>query len=628
MDKLSIIAFLLVVGGLAAPLLLLARWRTSNPLIFRILTVLVLFASGELLILWRHILMGTLLFIAGTVIFVFMSLSSLRRQQIQTESSYRHHSLVAIALLIAVLAVGGSLRFWNLGQAPYGIEQDEMTWTVGAAHASYPDRSYEATVPTYREQREHLPMSSFQEHLFFDHFGVSIETARLENATLSTAAIAVFYLLALQLTSPPGALIATFFLAISTLHIASARQAHVESHVLFWVFGSYCLFWMAVRHRSVLLFLATGISAVIGLWTYETYNTTIAVIVGSFVITALRDLRHWRFHAVSLAVFLVPIGLVAQDAFRHAQARHAYQFQTFDAFRGTVDGPLWKQGWEWLTYFSDNLRSLFEDLFVKQTRPAYEFPMVRPSGPMVLAVVIPLALLGLLLVLRAPRRQEHGFLLVWLPVQLLAVPAILGAGWGRVLLPATPALFVLAGVGGAFLMQQLRFAFGRQAWAPIMAIFVLGITLVGLGARAYFSEVQDPEDRRIRREVVDAVAAERDTEAFILLPVPQGQVLPRERLLRPSPSGMRFLLGKPRDLKSAEHRYRYVRLGDLLEGVRAAPVSRPVMILMPHRNQDPRIPVPPEEVGVRRCYDVEAAFIGEYVDMLEITSEARATSHC
>ena len=630
-DKLSVIALLAGLVGLGAPLLLVARSRRSARPALRILAVLLLFGCGELLLLRRQVVFGGLLFVAGAALFVLARpWSSWAEPQPAVSRGYQRY--LTIILLVALLGVAIGLRFWRLGDVPYGIEQDEMAWTVGAAHATYSNLYDEVSVQTYSYQRELLPTSSFQERIFFDRFGMSIGTARLENAVFSTAAVALFYLLVSQFARRSAALIATFFLAISTLHVASARQAHVESHVLFWVMVSYLLFWLAVRHRSPLLSLATGVSVVIGFWTYETYNMTLAVIAASFVGFALVDMRHWRFHVLNIALFLVPIGLIARQELHHAQSRRSFQFERFDAFHATVDGPVWKQGWDWLTYFSDNLRTLFENLFVRQTRPAYEFPMVRPDGPMVLAAALPLAALGLLLVLRLPKRREHSFLLLWLLFQLLTVPAVLGIGWGRVLLPATPSLFVLAGIGGACVLELLVAAYGRRGWVVLGSALLLAAVLVGIGARAYFSEVQDPEDRRIRREVVDVVGAQRDTSAFILVPVPAGQLTPREGLLRPTVAEMRFLLGKPPDLGAAELRFRYVDRGSLLSGVRTARsaqwLSGPLLILMPHRNQDPRLPVPPEEAGVRGCYDVKAIFEGTYVDMLQISEASLSSPHC
>jgi hypothetical protein len=626
-DRLAIVALLVALVALGLPTLVLARNRQPARRALLAITVVLLFALGELVLLRREIVLGTILCVAAATLFA--AARPWTWPVLESTRSRGYQRCLTFALVVAVLGVAIGLRFWRLGDVPYGIEQDEMAWTVGAAHATYSDGYDELSVQTYSFQRDLLPVSAFQERLFFDRFGMSIGSARLENAVFSTAAVVLFFLLMLQFASRSAALIATFLLATSTLHIASSRQAHAEAHVLFWVMLSYVLFWLAVRHRSLTLSLASGVTVVIGFWTYETYNMTLAVIAASLVLFAVMDLKRWRFHAVNAALFLLPFGLIAQQEVHHARARRSFQFERFDAFRASIHGPIWQQGWDWLTYFSDNLRTLLENLFVRQSRPAFEFPMVRPDGPMVLAVALPLAAVGLLLMLRAPRRTEHVFLLLWISLQLLTVPMVLGIGWGRVILPATPALFALAGTGGAFVLEGLSRAYGRQGWLVGGATLLVAVALVGTGVRAYFYEVQDPEDRRIRREVFDVVAAQRDTQSLILLPVRTGVSTPREALLQPSGALMRFLLAKPPDLSSADRRYRYVDGTNLLQEVHDAHWDTgPVLILMPHRNQDPRLPVPPEERGVRRCYDVSAISVGKYVDMLEIPKESLLNPHC
>jgi hypothetical protein len=626
-DKLSIIALLAAAVALGAPMLVLARSRPAARRALVALAILLAFALGELLLLRHLTVFGALLFILGAALFVLGRPWSWA--EVEPSPPRGYHRLLMIALVIAAIGVGAGLRFWRLGDIPYGIEQDEMAWTVGAAHATYSDAYDEVNVQTYSFQRDLLPTSSFQERLFFDRFGMSLGTARLENAVFSTAAIVVFYLLVSRLAGGTTALIATLLLAISTLHIASARQAHVESHVLFWVVLSYLLFWLAVRQRSLALSLATGISMVLGLWTYETYNMTVAVIVGSFFLFAFSDRKRWRFHIQSMALLLLPLALITREEIRHAGARRSFQFSRFDAMRASLHGPIWERAWHILSYFGDNLRTLFENVFVRQTSPGFEFPMIRTAGPMVMAAVLPLAALGVLLILRAPARREHIFVLLWMALQLLTVPMVLGVGWGRVLLPGVLVLFVLAGTGGAFLLKRLASAYGRQSWVVAGTTLVLGVALVAVGARAYFYEVQDPEDRVIRREVVDTISAQRDTSAFVMIPSKSGQITPREGLLRPSAADMRFLLGKPPDLAAAEKRFRYANIDDLLKQVQSTHwTSGPLDILMPHRNQDPRLPVPPQEAGVRDCYDVKAISTGKYVDMLQITEESLANPDC
>jgi hypothetical protein len=567
------------------------------------------------------------MFVAGLAAFLLARPAALENQPPPTPIP-RYELVLTVVLVVLVMGVAIGLRFWRYDQVPYGVEQNELEWTVGAAHATYTD----VDVPTSLYQRRYLPTSSFQERVFFDAFGMDVQSARLENAVFSTGAVLLFYFLVLVLSGRTPALIATFLMAISTLHIASARQANVESHVLFWAILSYLLFWLAVRQQSALLFLATGISVVLGLWTHETYNMTLAVLTVSIGLFALMSWRRWRQQALCMGMFFLPVALVARSEKEYLDSHHGYHFAQFNQTRDALHGPIWHQAWSWIEYFSGNLQTLFDNVFVHQTAPAYEFPMIRPNGAMLMAVVFPLASLGLLLVVRRPQRREHIFLVLWVGLQMLIVPAVLGADWGRVLLPATPALFVLAGLGGALAFQHVGPIFGTRRWLMYGSAVLLAVALVGVGARAYFYEVTDPEDRLIRRELVDVLNAQRDTPAYVILPRASGETTPRDRLFRPTSAELRFLLGQPPDIMAAQYRVRSVVSDQLVQAIRDPRrepwAAGPVRLVMEHRNQDPRLPVPEDIATVRACYTMNQVYSGTYFDVFEIPSDSLAHPTC
>lgn len=619
MDQLSVVA---VVGVLCGLLLLRVPASQARRRTLLLAGILGLFGGGELLLLWGDVVAGALLFGGGAALFLLRE----TRCQAAPEKENAFPRLPAPYLLLlvaAVLAVGAGLRFWRIGDVPYGIEHDEMSWTVAAAHVTYTDLDvYQSGV-----QRHFVPVSSVQERVFFDLCGMSIEAARLEVAFFSTVAVALFYLFVRHITNDFIALIATFFLAISTLHISAARQANVESHILFWVVLTYLLFWLAVKHRSVLLFFGTGISVVLGLWTYDTYNMTAAVVAAALAVFTVTDLQRWRFHALGAAALLLPIVPVAETEFTYIDRRHPDHFRKFDALRESLHGPIWEQVWDWLSYFGGNLRGLLENLFQRQTNA--DFLLVRPEWPLVLAGVLPLAALGLLLVLRAPARAGHLFVLLWLALQLLFVPVVLGTALARVLLPGSLAVFVLAGVGAWHVLRHLLDGEGGGRRVVVVgATLLVGALLVGVGANMYFSEIRDPADRRMAREWVDLVAAQRDTSAHIVIPYTPGEddYLYRRR------DQMRFAVGKPPDLKAAEARYDYVPFGELLPEVSrfgsGPEASGPVLILLERRVQEERPSARSSVEALRHCCRAETVNRGTYFELLRISEEALPGSCC
>ena len=209
-----------------------------------------------------------------------------------------------VALYVLLIAGGGALRFWDLG-----------------ARAFHHDESLHATYAWYLfdgRGYEHMPMMHgpfqfFGRAFFYVLFGPSNYTARMLDATVGTALIAMPLLLRHRL-GRVGALAAAAFLALSPTVLYFSRFAREDIHVTFWTLALVVCMWRYIdegRHRW--LFFTAGLLAL----SFATKETTY-LNVGVFLIflevwmahsltARARQLNNLdSFSAVCLFILLVP----------------------------------------------------------------------------------------------------------------------------------------------------------------------------------------------------------------------------------------------------------------------------------------------------------------------------------
>ena len=166
-----------------------------------------------------------------------------------------------IALYVLFIAGGGALRFWDLG-----------------ARALHHDESLHATYAYYLfngSGYEHMPMMHgpfqfFARAFSYVLFGPSDYTARIPDAFVGTAFIAMPFLLRNRL-GRTGALLAAGFIALSPTMLYFSRFAREDIHVTFWTLAVVICLWRYLdegRHRW--LYIGAGALAL----SFATKETT------------------------------------------------------------------------------------------------------------------------------------------------------------------------------------------------------------------------------------------------------------------------------------------------------------------------------------------------------------------
>ena len=617
MDGAVLVALL---GGLGVSMLLaLAGLRRRVPYVWLAFAV-ALAATGELFVLRGDYVPGGPLYGAAVIVFLAW-LWRFREWDLDVGHFLRWRGRTEWLLfaLVAVVIVFG--RLYLVGDYPYGLEGDESKWTWEAGHIFYSDERPEGA--SYH--LKYLPVSFYQERIFFELFGMDFMSPRYEVAFFSILATFLFYLLVRQLANVPVALIATLLLAASTVDLSASRVALVESHIKIWVILSYLLFVLALGRRSILLLLLTGGVLTLGLLTYETFYLTVPVIVLYYLLVAVRERARWRRYSIGLVALLAPMLMVAPRVREYLDTRSGYQLGIWEQF--TRDNPadgFVEASVRAVSYGVENLGDAFDRLFHRQTTG--DFLLVRPDDPIVLAAVAPFAVLGALWLLFHFRERHNTLIILWALVQIFALPVALAKPWVRVFYAGLPAVYVVAAVGMVLLT---RAALGSaRTWWRVSFVGSFG-TLLALMAVAgllmYFKDMEDPSDRTGRRELTDTVISFADPSTMVLLPhhpyTPERVTIERNAIT--------FAMGSKLGISNARNHFEFLAYGSLLASLpsvaerfeRVAIVHDREMLSMREQREGAM-------AAVRKCYPGQHSQSRKHFDVVVLDAEALASPRC
>lgn len=407
-------------------------------------------------------------------------------------SQERHASVPRIgrgeaALLILVLALTIYARFYALPRIPYGIEGDEAKWTIEVVSVMLDGRHTIQSDYHYST----MPVSFYMQFPFHRLLGPSVLSARIAVATFSVLGSLAFYWMVRELFGPPAAVLATALLAVSLVDVSASRLAPVEAHVKCWATGGLALLVHGWRARRPLYSCLGGIALAVGLLTYDTF-APVPVVAVTWLAIALADQRasprEWITHLMAL---MTPIIAVAPFVAEYLIGRRQYYFLGYVDRHNDLGKTL-------LTNFLELLQN-----FWQQTYGDFLFDR---SGPILNSLLTPLLLLGFVLALSRIRRAGYALPALWFALLFFPVPLYTGSPYVRVFYPGFPAIYTLVAIAVLLIWREVSSALPAD-FRP--ALFVLGgLALAGLivlNLYIYFNDLNDRDDRRIRRELADTV---------------------------------------------------------------------------------------------------------------------------
>ena len=202
--------------------------------------------------------------------------------------------IILIGLFIAIVLLGGFLRFYKLGAVPNSMDWDEVSWGYNA---------YSVLLTGKDEYGQFLPLSFkafgdykqpvyvYSELLPIQLFGLNAFSVRFPSALFGTASIPFVFLLVYELFRKkkygiPAAFLSMLFFAISPWHIQFSRVAFESILGLFFVLVGVWVFLRGLRLQKPWYFFAAALVLAISAYSYHAQKLFTPLFVVGLVIFA------------------------------------------------------------------------------------------------------------------------------------------------------------------------------------------------------------------------------------------------------------------------------------------------------------------------------------------------------
>ena len=248
------------------------------------------------------------------------------------------------------------------------------------------------------------------------------------------------------------------------------------------------------------------------------------------------------------------------------------------------------------------------------------------AGPLVNAILLPWITMGFFAALATIRQRFSYWTLIWLVLFIFPVPIAAHTPLGRVYYAGLPAVYALAALG-LFLFSRDSLRTLGKTLQPVFFTFALTmlIWLPLLNFYIYFNEIDDAEDRQIRREIAEITSAVAGPETLVVLPsAPHGN----EPLNNEYQMIELFMLAKV-PTEEIKDSYKNVALDDLMPALPFGLTDRPNLeiildkIITSDREKRDALPK-----ALQRCYPEGALTEGYFFDRFSMPASVLAKPAC
>ena len=376
--------------------------------------------------------------------------------------------------LVGLVAASGWLRFHRLDELPPGLWIDEALNGVQAVRIAASGRPLAALDDDPRAGlgAGYVDVAGLAFALFDSDDGPWL--LRAVAAGLGTAGVAALAALAWTLYGPRTALAATAWLAVSQWHVNYSRWG--EMPIMSPLFETLVVLGLTLgcgahRRRSWVGFLLAGLSAGLGVYTYQTFRSWIVLAAAAGALLAVAHRPAVAARAGRIAAALLLAALVAVPMVHYAATRTA-EFSERARETSIIGRADWRQ------QLAESVpRSLLAFQVVGDDNPRHNLPF----APLLGGVAAMLAAIGLAACLARRHAMRFAIVPIWFAITLLPGLLTLEAPHGSRLFDAIVPLALMVGVAADLLIGVVQAALpGRGG---VVAAAILLLAGAGLAAR-------------------------------------------------------------------------------------------------------------------------------------------------
>ncbi len=400
-----------------------------------------------------------------------------------------------ILILIAIIALAGFLRLYNLDSIPPGLYLDEAMNGNNAAIA-LEDNDYKLFYP------ENNGSEGFFINLIariFSIFGIHIWTLRVISALAGILTVLGLYLLTKELfNSYPVALLSSFLLAVSFWHINFSRIAFGDILIPFFLVWAFYFFFKfhKIKNKKYLHVLTyallSGAFFGLGFYTSITFGAVIVILIVPVIVVILDFLKKykktkkfwkpyivkfWKYDLwiITIIIVALPVGLYFLDNPTH------FISQTEEILIFSQPNPI-------LAFLESTVKTLGMFNIAGDKNWRHNFA----GSPQLITLVGILFIIGLIISIKKlwkaenKNKYKYWLLLVWFFVMILpailvyqATPHALGS------IGIIPVCYIFAGLGVwavfKYLNKLVKEKKMRKALLVIVSIvFILASAWIGI----------------------------------------------------------------------------------------------------------------------------------------------------
>ena len=414
----------------------------------------------------------------------------------ETERARATPSRYELLLVIAVTLIAAFFRLYKLDLVPPGLQHDEIFKAKGAL------RILDGTLLVFSEPNAgELPLFMYLVALSFRLLGKNLLAIRLAAVTCGLTGILISWLLARELFGRWVGLLSAAFLAVSFWHVFDSRVGLEPITVPLMATLSFYLLWLGLHQGGYVFFALAGLCLGLSVYTYQSgiLVPVTALLLVFYLLAVDRKLVRKNLKGLGL---LSVIALLVFAPLGHYVLTHP---QTSLSRVGQLSHHLG-------LLLSGDPRPVLADglkvagMFSGQGDPEWRYNVAgRPVFDWITATAF---YAGLLICVLRVQQPQYGWLLIWLPVNLLA---------SAVTPPSPSSLRALGAIVPIYIMPALAIVTLGQ-WAAShkkkVGAYGIGLATVALLActaastyRDYFvTWAQNEEVRRIYRADLAEVA--------------------------------------------------------------------------------------------------------------------------
>jgi hypothetical protein len=335
-------------------------------------------------------------------------------------------------------------------------------------------------------------------------FGLSVFSIRFISALAGTLAIPGIFLLTGKLFPDAGvkikklylplSLISSFLLALLPWHFFISRPA-LEANLALTliIFAAYFLLKGLDKPAN---FIYSSIHFGLSLHTYNTARVFVPALILAFIIIYRRKIKLSKHLVVSVIILAGFALIVANQIFtgsgtaRYGKLNIITESTAYTLGQKRIESGLppliakfiYNRPVYYVQTFINNYFGYFTPDFFNQSRGA-QFQFAIPGRSLLGFPVMFLFLIGLYFLIRNPGERSHRMVLSWLLLSPIAAALTVDPPQALRPNPMIPAIVIIAGLGGIFLIDHLRTSVKTQG-AIVGLLLFLGI--FGIYLNDYF----------------------------------------------------------------------------------------------------------------------------------------------